>query len=230
MPTNQPSSAPQADAPQPTDDLTAAAVLHDDATDRPAGGGALGIGAGVMGQVGAETPNAPISSDLARDSGAAFGPPYTLENYAAILRSASTFRWLLNSMIVSLLTTAGVLLLCSLAVHGALPLPLVRDVRIPCPTISRFVFVAAGELLLPASRCFRLARRSNLLQTVTCRHQRLFIAVASHWCLDIVKQRLGVIHIIRTKLAAVRLLVIEEVLFLERCLLRTRACRTTTLC
>ena len=70
MPTNQPSSAPQADAPQPTDDLTAAAVLHDDATDRPAGGGALGTGAGVMGQVGAETPNAPIASDLARDSDA----------------------------------------------------------------------------------------------------------------------------------------------------------------
>ena len=70
MPTNQPSSAPQADAPQPTDDLSAAAVLHDEAMDRPTGGGALGAGAGVTGQVGAETPNAPISSGLARDSDA----------------------------------------------------------------------------------------------------------------------------------------------------------------
>lgn len=66
MPTNQPSSAPQGEAPQPTDDLTAAAVLHDEAMDRPAGGGALGTGAGVMGQVGAETPNSPMSANVPR--------------------------------------------------------------------------------------------------------------------------------------------------------------------
>jgi multiple sugar transport system permease protein len=49
------------------------------------------------------------------DTASALGGPYTLENYSAILRGSSTLRWLLNSFIVSLGTTAGVLILCSLA-------------------------------------------------------------------------------------------------------------------
>ena len=93
------------------------------------------------------------NADLARDSGAAFAPPYTLENYAAILRSASTFRWLLNSMIVSLLTTAGVLLLCSLAGYAfaRLDFPFRR---------SLFVFVLLGlaipeqAVILPQHQLF----------------------------------------------------------------------------
>jgi multiple sugar transport system permease protein len=55
---------------------------------------------------------------LVGDSGAALAPPYTLENYAAIFGNQSTMRWLLNSIIVSLGTTAGTLILCSLAAYG----------------------------------------------------------------------------------------------------------------
>ena len=74
MPTNQPSSAPQADAPQPTDDLTAAAVLHDDALDRQPGGGGLGapnapIGGDAAGRTGATTPNSPIDAPAPHDVG-----------------------------------------------------------------------------------------------------------------------------------------------------------------
>ena len=58
------------------------------------------------------------SAELMRDSGAAFSAPYTLENYQAILAGSSVFRWLLNSIIVSIGTTLGVLTLCSLAGYG----------------------------------------------------------------------------------------------------------------
>ncbi len=58
------------------------------------------------------------NSALLGNSGAAFSPPYTLENYQAILGGSMVFRWLLNSLIVSLGTTAGVLILCSLAGYG----------------------------------------------------------------------------------------------------------------
>ena len=55
---------------------------------------------------------------LMADSGAAFSPPYTLENYRSIFAGSLTTRWLINSLIVSLATTAGVLVLCSLAGYG----------------------------------------------------------------------------------------------------------------
>ena len=58
------------------------------------------------------------SSELMRDSGTAFTAPYTLENYQAILKGSRVFRWLLNSVIVSLGTTLGALALCSLAGYG----------------------------------------------------------------------------------------------------------------
>jgi multiple sugar transport system permease protein len=58
------------------------------------------------------------NSELMRDSGTAFSAPWTLENYRAILGSSSVLQWLLNSAIVSIGTTAGVLLLCSLAGYG----------------------------------------------------------------------------------------------------------------
>lgn len=71
MPTDQPSSAPQADAPQPTDDLTAAAVLHDEALDRPPGGGGLGgaSAAAEVGQAGAASPNSPIDAPTPHSNG-----------------------------------------------------------------------------------------------------------------------------------------------------------------
>jgi len=55
---------------------------------------------------------------LVGNSGAALSPPYTLRNYAAIFGNGQTLRWLINSLIVSTGTTAGVLLLCSLAGYG----------------------------------------------------------------------------------------------------------------
>ena len=53
--------------------------------------------------------------ELMRDTNTVFTPPYTFENYLAVLQGSMVFRWLLNSIIVSLCTTAGVLALCSLA-------------------------------------------------------------------------------------------------------------------
>jgi multiple sugar transport system permease protein len=58
------------------------------------------------------------NAELMRDSASAFHGPYTLENYRAILLSSQVTRWLLNSLIVSLGTTGGVLILCSLAGYG----------------------------------------------------------------------------------------------------------------
>lgn len=55
---------------------------------------------------------------LVGNSGAALTGPYTLENYAAILGNSQTVRWLVNSIIVSLGSTLGVLILCSLAGYG----------------------------------------------------------------------------------------------------------------
>ena len=55
---------------------------------------------------------------LVGNSAAALSGPYTLENYSAIFGNALTTRWLVNSAIVSLGTTAGVLILCSLAGYG----------------------------------------------------------------------------------------------------------------
>jgi multiple sugar transport system permease protein len=55
---------------------------------------------------------------LVGNSAAALSPPWTLGNYAAILGNGQTLRWLVNSAIVSLGTTLGVLILCSLAGYG----------------------------------------------------------------------------------------------------------------
>ena len=55
------------------------------------------------------------NAELVGHSGAALHPPYTLENYGAILGNSLTLRWLLNSAIVALGQTAGVLVLTSLA-------------------------------------------------------------------------------------------------------------------
>jgi len=77
------------------------------------------------------------NSELVGDSAAALSGPYTLENYGAIFGNALTTRWLLNSAVVSLGTTAGVLILCSLAGYGfaRLEFPLRRTL---------FVLVLAG--------------------------------------------------------------------------------------
>jgi multiple sugar transport system permease protein len=58
------------------------------------------------------------NGDLLRATSNAFHGPYTLENYQAILTNSAVFRWLLNSALVSGLTTIGVLTLSSLAGYG----------------------------------------------------------------------------------------------------------------
>jgi multiple sugar transport system permease protein len=58
------------------------------------------------------------NEELMADSANAFSAPYTLENYYSIFVGSQVTRWLLNSIIVSLGTTIGVLILCSLAGYG----------------------------------------------------------------------------------------------------------------
>ena len=58
------------------------------------------------------------NADLVGHSEAALHGPYTLQNYGAILGNSLTLRWLLNSAIVALGQTAGVLILASLAGYG----------------------------------------------------------------------------------------------------------------
>ena len=56
--------------------------------------------------------------ELMVDTNSVLRAPYTLQNYADILVGSSVFRWLLNSTIVSLGMTLGVLTLASLAGYG----------------------------------------------------------------------------------------------------------------
>jgi multiple sugar transport system permease protein len=58
------------------------------------------------------------NDQLMQSSGTAFHAPWTLANYGAILGNSQVMGWLANSLIVSLGTTAGVLILCSLAGYG----------------------------------------------------------------------------------------------------------------
>jgi multiple sugar transport system permease protein len=55
------------------------------------------------------------NDDLLRSTQTAFSGPYTLQNYADIVGHPAVFGWLLNSTIVSLGVTIGVLALSSLA-------------------------------------------------------------------------------------------------------------------
>lgn len=90
---------------------------------------------------------------LMADSGAALSPPYTLENYRAIFAGSLTSQWLLNSLIVSIGTTIGVLVLSSLAGFGfaRLDFPFRRTL---------FVFVLLGlaipeqAVILPRHQLF----------------------------------------------------------------------------
>ena len=58
------------------------------------------------------------NGDLLRSTANAFHAPYTGENYSAIVQNSQVFHWLMNSVIVSGLTTVGVLVLSSLAGYG----------------------------------------------------------------------------------------------------------------
>jgi multiple sugar transport system permease protein len=93
------------------------------------------------------------NSELLRDTSTAFHAPWTLENYRSILVGSSVTHWLLNSLIVSLGTTIGVLILCSLAGYGfaRLDFPFRRTL---------FVFVLLGlaipeqAVILPRHQLF----------------------------------------------------------------------------
>ena len=110
----------------------------------PGGYAALAIGAIIMVSPLVWTLLLSLKSNasLVGNSGAALHGPYTLENYAAIFGNSSTMRWLLNSIIVSLCTTAGVLILASLAGFGfsRLEVPFRRTL---------FIFVLLG-LAIPS--------------------------------------------------------------------------------
>jgi multiple sugar transport system permease protein len=82
------------------------------------------------------------NAELVGHSDAALHGPYTLQNYAAIFGNSLTLRWLLNSTIVALGQTAGVLILASLAAYGfsRLDFPLRRTL---------YVFVLVG-LAIPS--------------------------------------------------------------------------------
>lgn len=58
------------------------------------------------------------NAELMADTSSVFRPPYTLENFAAIIAGSSVFRWIFNSLVMSLGMTAGVLILSSLAGYG----------------------------------------------------------------------------------------------------------------
>lgn len=58
------------------------------------------------------------NAELMASSASAFHPPYTVGNYTAIFAGSLVPRWLLNSLIVSVGRTVGVLVLCSLAGYG----------------------------------------------------------------------------------------------------------------
>jgi multiple sugar transport system permease protein len=125
--------------------------------------GRLSLGAWIGVGLGAALMLAPLvwtlllslkaNTELMRDSGTAFHAPYTLENYVSILKGNQVFRWLVNSFIVSIGTTVGVLFLCSLAGYGfaRLEFPFRRTL---------FVFVLLGlaipeqAVILPQHQLF----------------------------------------------------------------------------
>lgn len=100
------------------------------------------------------------NAELMRSSATAFQAPYTLENYRAILVGSQLPGWLLNSLIVSVGTTLGVLALSSLAGYGfaRLDFPFRRTL---------FVFVLLGlaipqqAVILPQHQLFADLRLHN---------------------------------------------------------------------
>ena len=83
---------------------------------------------------------------LLADSNSALRPPYTFENYRSIFGNGQVFRWIGNSLIVSLGMTAGVLALSSLAGYGFARLD--------------FPFRRALFVIVLAWTAFQMARRA----------------------------------------------------------------------
>src|SRR4051812_23301090 len=93
------------------------------------------------------------NGDLVGHSGAALHPPYTFENYGAIFGNSLTLRWLLNSAIVALGQTAGVLILASLAGYAfaRLEFPLKRTLFV---IVLLGLAVPSQAVILPQHQLF----------------------------------------------------------------------------
>ena len=93
------------------------------------------------------------NADLVGHSGAALHPPYTIENYRAIFGNSLTLRWLLNSTIVALGQTAGVLILASLAGYAfaRLEFPLRRTLFV---IVLLGLAVPSQAVILPQHQLF----------------------------------------------------------------------------
>ena len=93
------------------------------------------------------------NAELVGHSGAALHPPYTLQNYGAIFGNSMTLRWLLNSAIVALGQTAGVLILASLAGYAfaRLEFPLRRTLFV---IVLLGLAVPSQAVILPQHQLF----------------------------------------------------------------------------
>ena len=100
------------------------------------------------------------NGELVGHSAAALHGPYTFENYAAIFGNSSTLRWLLNSAIVALGTTAGVLILTSLAGYGfaRLDFPFRRTLFV---IVLLGLAVPSQAVILPQHQLFAWAHLHN---------------------------------------------------------------------
>lgn len=100
------------------------------------------------------------NAELVGHSEAALKAPYTLENYAAILGNNLTLRWLLNSAIVALTTTVGVLALSSLAGYGfsRLEFPFRRTLFV---LVLLGLAVPSQAVILPQHQLFAWAHLHN---------------------------------------------------------------------
>ncbi len=89
----------------------------------------------------------PESVDVTRVSNW-FRPPFTTENLRAVLEhpQADVFRWIANSAAVAVLTTCGVLLVCTLAAFAF------SRIRFPGKN-AVFVLVMVG-MMIPARPCW----------------------------------------------------------------------------
>ena len=100
------------------------------------------------------------NAELVGNSGAALHGPYTLANYLAIFGNDFTMRWLLNSAIVSIGTTAGVLILASLAGYGfsRLEFPFRRTLFV---IVLLGLAVPSQAVILPQHQLFAWAHLHN---------------------------------------------------------------------
>jgi multiple sugar transport system permease protein len=100
------------------------------------------------------------NAELVGNSGAALHGPYTLGNYQAIFGNSFTMRWLLNSAIVSIGTTVGVLVLASLASYGfaRLDFPLRKTLFV---IVLLGLAVPSQAVILPQHQLFAWAGLHN---------------------------------------------------------------------